>query len=84
MRYPINDSFVIIGQDAGIPNANLPKTLQWLREKQEDWVLFFDNADEPHLKLRSFFLNVRHGNIFVTTRNADNHTLGLSLEVSNL
>ncbi|KAJ6477782.1 hypothetical protein C8R45DRAFT_364985 [Mycena sanguinolenta] len=44
-------------------------TLTWLASKQENWLMFFDNADDPKINLGSFFANCIHGNIIVTTRN---------------
>ncbi|KAJ7121454.1 hypothetical protein C8R44DRAFT_919864, partial [Mycena epipterygia] len=43
--------------------------LQWLRSKQEEWLLFFDNADDPKINLNDYFPQCNHGNILVTSRN---------------
>ncbi|KAJ7115189.1 hypothetical protein C8R44DRAFT_709653 [Mycena epipterygia] len=45
------------------------EALQWLRSKQEEWLLFFDNADDPKLNLNSYFPQCTHGNILITSRN---------------
>ena len=43
---------------------------QWLtNQHKENWLLFFDNADDVQLNLRMFFPDCRFGNILVTTRN---------------
>ncbi|KAJ7120229.1 hypothetical protein C8R44DRAFT_921274 [Mycena epipterygia] len=43
--------------------------LQWFRSKQEDWLLFFDNADDPKINLNNYFPQCDHGNILITSRN---------------
>lgn len=37
----------------------------------ENWVLLFDNADDVDLDLMPYFPSGSHGNILITTRNAD-------------
>jgi len=42
----------------------------WLASQyKQNWLLFFDNADDVQLNLGRFFPNCRFGNILVTTRN---------------
>ncbi|KAJ7437965.1 P-loop containing nucleoside triphosphate hydrolase protein, partial [Mycena latifolia] len=43
--------------------------LQWLRSKQDEWLLFFDNADDPKINLNNYFPQCSHGNIIITSRN---------------
>ncbi|KAJ7153605.1 P-loop containing nucleoside triphosphate hydrolase protein [Mycena filopes] len=43
--------------------------LNWLQSKQENWLLFFDNADDPEINLNSFIPQCAHGNIVITSRN---------------
>jgi hypothetical protein len=44
--------------------------LHWLASQPgQNWLLFFDNADDVHLNLAAFFPACRFGNILVTTRN---------------
>ncbi|KAJ7480563.1 hypothetical protein FB451DRAFT_1365055 [Mycena latifolia] len=43
--------------------------LDWLRSKQNEWLLFFDNADDPKIDLHNFFPRCKHGNILITSRN---------------
>ncbi|KAJ7101079.1 hypothetical protein C8R44DRAFT_946531, partial [Mycena epipterygia] len=43
--------------------------LQWLQSKQDEWLLFFDNADDPKLNLNNYFPQCGHGNILITSRN---------------
>ncbi|KAJ7101053.1 P-loop containing nucleoside triphosphate hydrolase protein [Mycena epipterygia] len=43
--------------------------LQYLRSKQAEWLLFFDNADDPKINLNNYFPQCDHGNILITSRN---------------
>lgn len=43
--------------------------LQWLCRKHDNWLLFFDNADDPRIDLNSYFPLCHHGNILITSRN---------------
>ncbi|KAJ7120147.1 hypothetical protein C8R44DRAFT_853472 [Mycena epipterygia] len=43
--------------------------LQYLRSKQEEWLLLFDNADDPKINLNNYFPQCDHGNIIITSRN---------------
>ncbi|KAJ7930519.1 P-loop containing nucleoside triphosphate hydrolase protein, partial [Mycena leptocephala] len=43
--------------------------LRWLVTTQEDWLLFYDNADDPKIDLNRFLPQCNHGNIIITTRN---------------
>jgi hypothetical protein len=45
--------------------------LRLLSRLNEEWLLFFDNADDPTLNLRKFFPDVSYGNIVVTSRNSE-------------
>ena len=43
---------------------------QWLKSQHgQNWLLLFDNADDVHLNLATFFPDCRFGNVLVTTRN---------------
>ena len=43
---------------------------QWLAsQNRQNWLLFFDNADDVQLNIAIFFPDCRFGNILVTTRN---------------
>ena len=46
-------------------------TLDWLCRQRKEWLLLLDNADDPTLKLRSYFPRCSHGNILITSRNRD-------------
>ncbi|KAJ7690250.1 hypothetical protein B0H17DRAFT_897987, partial [Mycena rosella] len=43
--------------------------LQWLKSKPDEWLLFFDNADDPNIDLNQYFPQCNHGNIIITSRN---------------
>ncbi|KAJ7101185.1 acyl transferase/acyl hydrolase/lysophospholipase [Mycena epipterygia] len=71
------DSSSVDTIDAGLKNIAKTKAvgesshnaLQWLQSKQDEWLLFFDNADEPKLNLNSYFPQCGHGKILITSRN---------------
>jgi hypothetical protein len=44
--------------------------MHWLATKHsQNWLLFFDNADEVQLNIAKFFPKCRFGNMLITTRN---------------
>ncbi|KAJ7857994.1 P-loop containing nucleoside triphosphate hydrolase protein, partial [Mycena leptocephala] len=63
--------------DAGLKNIASMKNisnssqdaLKWLANQQEDWLLVYDNTDDPKLCLNEFLPQCNHGNIIITTRN---------------
>ncbi|KAJ7787637.1 P-loop containing nucleoside triphosphate hydrolase protein [Mycena olivaceomarginata] len=63
--------------ETGLKNIALVKNvgnssqdaLKWLVNNQEDWLLFYDNADDPKLDLNRFMPQCNHGNIIITSRN---------------
>ncbi|KAJ7255559.1 P-loop containing nucleoside triphosphate hydrolase protein [Mycena rebaudengoi] len=42
---------------------------RWLASSQEEWLLIFDNADDPGIKLFKYFPQSSSGNILITSRN---------------
>ncbi|KAJ7099069.1 hypothetical protein C8R44DRAFT_587960, partial [Mycena epipterygia] len=60
--------------------------LQWLRSKQNEWLLLFDNADDPKINLNDYFPQCNHGKIIITSRNpglvvyASSHSLVSDME----
>ena len=70
----IEESFEAIGSEIGI-DGNTNSVIRWLSRLKEEWILLFDNADNPNVPLKSFFPRLQHGNILITTRNADFSTL---------
>ncbi|KAF7333469.1 FabD/lysophospholipase-like protein [Mycena venus] len=43
--------------------------LLWLTSNVKEWLLFFDNADDPTINLNAFIPQCDHGNIIITSRN---------------
>ncbi|KAF7375665.1 FabD/lysophospholipase-like protein [Mycena sanguinolenta] len=74
----------------GLKNIALKKdsqdALRWLSNESKDWLLFFDNADDPQIDLNNYFPKCNHGSILITSRNpglcvhADAHSLVSDLE----
>ncbi|KAJ7795198.1 hypothetical protein B0H14DRAFT_2920693 [Mycena olivaceomarginata] len=48
---------------------SLQDALLWLITSTEEWMLLFDNADDPNINLFPFFPQCTHGNIIITSRN---------------
>ncbi|KAJ7144735.1 P-loop containing nucleoside triphosphate hydrolase protein, partial [Mycena crocata] len=67
--------------EAGFQNIALAKNsgntmadaLKWLVDTSEEWLLFFDSADDPKMNLNKFFPQCKHGNIVITSRNPGLH-----------
>ena len=63
--------------DIGLKNVAVTKNigntsedgLTWLSSKPAEWLVLFDNADDPKINLNSFFPQCKHGNILITSRN---------------
>ncbi|KAJ7061215.1 hypothetical protein C8F01DRAFT_1231150 [Mycena amicta] len=41
----------------------------WLKAHHAEWLLLFDNADQPNLDLGAYLPQCNHGNILITSRN---------------
>ncbi|KAJ7895444.1 P-loop containing nucleoside triphosphate hydrolase protein [Mycena leptocephala] len=71
------DTSTIATIDTGLKNIAVAKDsgdsqqdgLLWLTSKAEEWLLFFDNADDPSINLNDFIPQCTHGNIIITSRN---------------
>ncbi|KAF7343055.1 FabD/lysophospholipase-like protein [Mycena venus] len=71
------DTSTIFTIETGLKNIAVVKDfgdspqdgLLWLTSKVEEWLLLFDNADDPKINLNSFFPQCNHGNIVITSRN---------------
>ncbi|KAJ7479582.1 hypothetical protein FB451DRAFT_1031617 [Mycena latifolia] len=46
-------------------------SLLWLSHQHTEWLIVFNNADDPHLNLVKYFPAGSHGNILITSRNPD-------------
>ncbi|KAH8834481.1 hypothetical protein DL96DRAFT_1810741 [Flagelloscypha sp. PMI_526] len=59
------DLIAIASETPGQPSVD--DALRTLRNRQDEWLLFFDNADDLSLNLQPY-LSWSHGNILITTR----------------
>ncbi|KAF8182168.1 hypothetical protein K438DRAFT_1920268 [Mycena galopus ATCC 62051] len=77
------DASTIVTIEAGLKNIAVAKKigdspqdgLLWLTSKVEEWLLVFDNADNPNINLNDFLPQSNHGNIIITSRNPGLHAL---------
>ncbi|KAJ7480581.1 hypothetical protein FB451DRAFT_1365066, partial [Mycena latifolia] len=60
------------------------EALDWLCSKQNEWLLFFDNADDPKIDLHNFIPRCKHGNILITSRNPQLRGYGSHSHVSDM
>ncbi|KAJ7265189.1 hypothetical protein C8J57DRAFT_1622277, partial [Mycena rebaudengoi] len=44
---------------------------RWLASSQNEWLLIFDNADDPSINLFNYFPPSSRGNILITSRNPE-------------
>ncbi|KAF8195140.1 hypothetical protein K438DRAFT_1826906 [Mycena galopus ATCC 62051] len=71
------DTSTVATIDTGLRNIAVMKDsgnsqqdgLLWLTSTVEEWLLFFDNADDPNIDLNGFLPQCNHGNIIITSRN---------------
>ncbi|KIK54615.1 hypothetical protein GYMLUDRAFT_264517 [Collybiopsis luxurians FD-317 M1] len=42
---------------------------RWLTQHEEEWIILYDNADDPEVDLGQFLPQANHGNIIITSRN---------------
>ncbi|KAF7371435.1 FabD/lysophospholipase-like protein [Mycena sanguinolenta] len=67
-----------------LKNITSQDALTWLAGKHENWLLFFDNADDPNINLNQFFPRCNHGNIIITSRNPSLRMYGGNSHVSDM
>ncbi|KAJ7278527.1 hypothetical protein C8J57DRAFT_1577235 [Mycena rebaudengoi] len=66
---------------AGLKNIALTRSIgsedddasRWLASSQDEWLLIFDNADDPSINLFNYFPLSSSGNILITSRNPQLH-----------
>jgi hypothetical protein len=74
---------IVASQSAG---NTAEDAFQWLCNNRDEWLLLFDNADDPKINLNKWFPQCTHGNILITSRNpglvvyAGSHSLISDLE----
>ncbi|KAF7324375.1 FabD/lysophospholipase-like protein [Mycena sanguinolenta] len=64
--------------------AGSQDALKWLASKHDNWLLFFDNADDPKVNLNQFFPRCNHGSIIITSRNPNLRVYGGNSQVSDM
>ncbi|KAJ3890541.1 P-loop containing nucleoside triphosphate hydrolase protein, partial [Lentinula edodes] len=72
-----------IAVDNGLVNPQDWRSgIHWLNTHEENWLIIMDNADDPRIPLRRYFPPCEHGNIIITSRNAElQNAVGQSLEL---
>ncbi|KAJ7714856.1 P-loop containing nucleoside triphosphate hydrolase protein [Mycena metata] len=71
------DTSTIVTIETGLKNIAILKDfgdspedgLLRLANKLEEWLLFFDNADDPSINLNDYIPQCNHGNVIITSRN---------------
>ncbi|KAJ7720422.1 hypothetical protein B0H16DRAFT_389270 [Mycena metata] len=71
------DTSTIATIETGLKNIAILKNfgdapldgLLWLTSKVEEWLIFFDNADDPSINLNDYIPQCNRGNIIITSRN---------------
>ncbi|KAG6867134.1 hypothetical protein C0993_006438, partial [Termitomyces sp. T159_Od127] len=53
-----------------LTDATPAAALTWLCCQKENWLMIFDNADDPDINLLEYLPNCNHGNILITSRNS--------------
>ncbi|KAF5356635.1 hypothetical protein D9757_012858 [Collybiopsis confluens] len=65
----IKASYYDIAKENGLLQLTWEAGRSWLQNHKEEWIIVFDNADDPGLQLGQFLPRSTHGNIVITTRN---------------
>jgi tetratricopeptide (TPR) repeat protein len=79
----IESGFQDIARYSGMGNT-AQDALRWFSQQHEEWLVIFDNADDPDVNLREFFPPCSHGNIIITTRNEACRSLAPNHNVSRM
>jgi hypothetical protein len=69
-RQTLDTAFMNIAISQGMGKTSEDGSL-WLISHVEEWMLLFDNADDPNINLFPFFPRCTHGNIIITSRNPE-------------
>ncbi|KAJ7798198.1 hypothetical protein B0H14DRAFT_3157041 [Mycena olivaceomarginata] len=86
------DASTITTIDTGLKNIavvkgsgdSLQDGLLWLASRTEEWLLVFDNTDDPSINLNDFIPQCNHGNIIITSRNPGLRVYGSHSPVSDM
>ncbi|KNZ77062.1 Nephrocystin-3 [Termitomyces sp. J132] len=65
----IEQLLVMVAQNAQLAQNTPKAALEWLCHQKTEWLMIFDNADDPKVDLWKFIPNCSHGNILITSRN---------------
>ncbi|KAG6867062.1 hypothetical protein C0993_007129 [Termitomyces sp. T159_Od127] len=65
----IEQFLTLLAQSANLTDKTPAAALTWLCHQKENWLMIFDNADDPDIDLNAFFPACNHGNIIITSRN---------------
>ncbi|KAJ7678366.1 P-loop containing nucleoside triphosphate hydrolase protein [Mycena rosella] len=49
--------------------SNAQDAVRWMSRTAHEWLLVFDNADDPKVNPHNYFPRCKHGNILITSRN---------------
>ncbi|KAJ7760933.1 P-loop containing nucleoside triphosphate hydrolase protein [Mycena metata] len=80
----INTGFNNIAKLQSVGELSNDAVMKWLVTQHEDWLVFFDNADNPKLDLHKFLPRCNHGNIIITSRNPELRVYGSDSPVSGM
>ncbi|KAJ7143453.1 hypothetical protein C8R46DRAFT_1360542 [Mycena filopes] len=69
---------------SGAVGDSVEDALIWFKGQHDNWLLCFDNADDPDISLNDFIPQCNHGNILVTSRNPQLAVYGASSSVSDM
>jgi hypothetical protein len=86
------DASTIATIDTGLKNIAVMKGsgdspqdgLLWMTSRVEEWLLVFDNTDDPSINLNDFIPQCNHGNIIITSRNPELRVYGSHCPVSDM
>ncbi|KNZ82009.1 Nephrocystin-3, partial [Termitomyces sp. J132] len=65
----IQQFFKLLAQKVKLADLTSTGVLTWLGYQKKEWLMIFDNADDPDVNLQEFIPNCPHGNILITSRN---------------
>ncbi|KAG6884962.1 hypothetical protein C0993_007003 [Termitomyces sp. T159_Od127] len=65
----IEQSLMLLARNAQLGDKTPSAALTWFCHQKKEWLMIFDNADDPDMDLNEFFPACSHGNILITSRN---------------
>ncbi|KAG6880092.1 hypothetical protein C0992_006366 [Termitomyces sp. T32_za158] len=67
----IEQSLTLLTQSVKMTDDTPAAALIWLCYQKKEWLMIFDNTDDPDMNLHEFFPDCSHGNILITSRNEE-------------